>query len=147
MSLKQLNTLYRFEKDKEQKAANLLQQAEADYQQNIVRLQSVGDYRLEYLKRLSDRSATGIDSATYSHFHGFISKLDYATEQVKIALNQAKALVEKRKQQWFQQQQKVQAVELLREKQLLKQQQKAQKQEQNMFDEIATQQFVRRNLK
>ncbi|GLX83151.1 flagellar export protein FliJ [Thalassotalea eurytherma] len=147
MSIKQLNTLYKFEKDREQQAANQLQLAEADYQQNIVRLQSVSDYRLEYMKRLSERSEVGIDSATYSHFHAFVSKLDYASEQVKIALEQAKALVQQRKQQWLAQQQKVQAVELLREKLLIKQQQKAQKLEQKMFDEIATQQFVRRKLR
>jgi len=147
MSLKQLNTLYKFEKDKEHQAATALQHAEADYQQNIARLQSVSDYRLEYMKRLDERSKVGIDSATYTHFHAFVAKLDYASGQVEIALKQAKALVEQRKQQWFAQQQKVQAVELLREKFIAKQQLKAQKLEQKMFDEIATQRFIRRKLR
>ncbi|QOL27093.1 flagellar export protein FliJ [Thalassotalea sp. LPB0316] len=146
MSLKQLNTLYKFEKDKEHQAATALQQAEAEYQQNISRLQNVSDYRLEYMKRLSERSKIGIDSATYTHFHAFVQKLDYASEQVEIALKQAKALVEQRKQQWLAQQQKVQAVELLREKLIAKERCKADKLEQKMFDEIATQQFVRRKL-
>ena len=43
------------------------------------------------------------------------------------------------------QRQKVQAVELLKEKQLQKIALKAQREEQKMFDEIATQQFVRRS--
>ena len=34
MSLKQLNTLFRVENDREQQAAQELQQAEFDYQQN-----------------------------------------------------------------------------------------------------------------
>jgi flagellar FliJ protein len=142
--MKQLNTLYKYERDKEQKSAQQLQAAEHDYQQNILRLQNVSEYRLEYMKRLSERSKQGIDSATYSHFHAFIAKLDNAAEQVDIAIRQAKALVEQRKLQWFAQRRKVQAVEHLHEQQQVKLQIKADKQEQNMFDEIATQQFIRR---
>jgi len=144
MSMKQLNTLFKYENDKEKKAAQQLQKAEQDYQQNILRLNSVSDYRLEYMKRLSQRSMEGIDSATYSHFHAFIAKLDNASEQVEIAIKQAKALVEQSKKQWLAQRQKVKAVEHLRaqkQKVLVK---KENKQEQNMFDEIAAQQYIRR---
>ena len=147
MSMKQLDTLYRFEQDKETNAAQQLQIAEVDYQQNIQRLNSVSDYRLEYMKRLNQRALEGIDSITYSHFHTFLLKLDKAAEQVKIALTQAKALVEQRKKLWLQQRQKVQAVELLRDKKLKALSVIANKREQNMFDEIATQQFVRRKLR
>lgn len=142
--MKQLNTLYKFELDKEQKAAQALQSAELDYQQNQERLKSVSDYRLEYMRRLNQRSVEGIDSATYSHFHAFIAKLDNAAQQVKIAAHQAKALVETRKKQWLEQRQKIQAVELLRDKKLAVLKVSADKQEQKMFDEIATQQFIRR---
>ena len=71
MSMKQLNTLYKYEYDKEKKAAQKVQKAEQDYQQNITRLNSVSDFRLEYMKRLNQRSLTGIDSATFTHFHAF----------------------------------------------------------------------------
>jgi flagellar FliJ protein len=143
--MKQLNTLYKFELDKEQKASQALQLAELDYQQNKDRLKNVSDYRLEYMRRLNQRSLEGIDSATYSHFHAFIAKLDNASQQVKIAVHQAKALVETRKKQWLEQRRKIQAVELLRDKKLAMLQLAANKQEQKMFDEIATQQFVRRH--
>ena len=143
--MKQLNTLYKFELDKEQKASQALQAAELDYQQNQERLKNVSDYRLEYMRRLNQRSLEGIDSATYSHFHAFIAKLDNAAQQVKIAVHQAKALVETRKKQWLEQRRKIQAVELLRDKKLAILALSANKQEQKMFDEIATQQYVRRN--
>lgn len=143
-AMKQLDTLYKFELDKEQQAAQALQMAELDFQQNQQRLESVNEYRLEYMRRLSQRSAQGIDSSTYSHFHAFIKKLDNAAEQVKIALRQSKALSEQKKKQWLQQRQKIQAVELLREKKLAALKVIENKQEQKMFDEIATQQFVRR---
>lgn len=143
--MKQLNTLYKFELDKEQKASQALKAAELDYQQNQDRLKNVSDYRLEYMRRLNQRSLEGIDSATYSHFHAFIAKLDNASQQVKIAVHQAKALVETRKKQWLEQRRKIQAVELLRDKKIAILQLAANKQEQKMFDEIATQQFVRRH--
>ena len=146
MSMKQINTLFKYEKDNENKAATNLRQAELDYQQNIERINSVSDYRLEYMKRLNQRSAEGIDSHTYNHFHAFINKLDNASEQLKIALNQAKSMVTKRKNEWLLQRQKVQAVELLRGKKLKMQVVIENKQEQKMFDEIATQQFVRRKV-
>ncbi|WP_448552071.1 flagellar export protein FliJ [Thalassotalea montiporae] len=144
MSSKQLDILYRFEKEKETKAAQQLQAAELDYQQNLQRMQGVSDYRLEYMRRLSERSRAGIDSATFNHFHAFVKKLDQAAEQVSIAINQAKALMEQRKRQWLAQRQKVQAVEHLRELKLKELAKQEARKEQKMFDEIATQQFVRR---
>ena len=146
MSMNQLDTLLKFEKDKEAQAAQKLQAAELEYQQNISRLNGVGDYRLEYMKRLNQRSIEGIDSATYSHYHGFIAKLDHAAEQVRIAMVQAKALAEQCKNLWMKQRQKVKAVEHLRDKQLKKMAAIAQSNEQKMFDEMATQQYIRRRL-
>ncbi|WP_286233276.1 flagellar export protein FliJ [Thalassotalea sediminis] len=145
MSMKQLKTLHKFESDKEQKAIQQLQLAEKDYQDNVMRLQSVGEFRLEYMKRLDQRALSGVDSVTYRHFHAFVAKLDNAAEQVEIAIKQAKALMEQRKQQWMLQRQKVQAVEKLQEKQQLLLTKKANRAEQAMFDEIAAQQFLRRN--
>ena len=141
---KQLETLLKFEQRKEEQAANTLHNAENDYQQNLIRLQSVADYRLEYMSRLSQRSMLGVDSATYNHYHAFISKLDYASEQVKIAMHQAKALVEQSKQLWIKQRRKVQAVEMLTAKRNVALMKIENKKEQSMFDEIATQQFLRR---
>ena len=146
MAMKQLNTLLKFEKDKSDRCAEQLKLAENEYQQNITRLQGVSDYRLEYMKRLSQRAESGVDSATYSHYHAFIAKLDQASEQVEIAMRQAKALAEQSKELWLKQRQKVKAVELLRNKRLQKMSLSAQRAEQKMFDEIATQQYIRRNL-
>lgn len=144
MAMKQLDILLKFEQDNEQRCADQLKIAENEYQQNITRLQGVADYRLEYMKRLSQRAEQGLDSATYSHYHAFIAKLDTASEQVEIAVKQAKALVEQSKSLWLKQRQKVKAVELLRDKRLDKMAVAAERAEQKMFDEIATQQYIRR---
>jgi flagellar FliJ protein len=144
MAMKQLDTLLKFEQDNEQRCADQLKIAENEYQQNITRLQGVADYRLEYMKRLSQRAEQGLDSATYSHYHAFIAKLDTASEQVEIAAKQAKALVEQSRSLWLKQRQKLKAVESLRDKRLEKIAVAAQRSEQKMFDEIATQQYIRR---
>lgn len=145
MAMKQLDTLFKFEKEKVDRCAEQLKKAENEYQQNITRLQGVSDYRLEYMKRLSQRAEEGLDSATYSHYHAFIAKLDQASSQVEIAMNQAKALVEQSKSIWLQQRQKLKAVELLREQRMSKLRLAEQKVEQKMFDEIASQQYIRSN--
>jgi flagellar FliJ protein len=144
MAMKQLDTLLKFEQDNEQRCAEQLKIAENEYQQNITRLQGVADYRLEYMKRLSQRAEQGLDSATYSHYHAFIAKLDTASEQVEIAAKQAKALVEQSRSLWLKQRQKLKAVESLRDKRLEKIAVAAERSEQKMFDEIATQQYIRR---
>jgi len=147
MAMKQLDTILKYEKDNEQRCADQLKVAENEYRQNISRLQGVADYRLEYMKRLSDRAQQGLDSATYSHYHAFIAKLDTASAQVEIATKQAKALVEQSKSIWLKQRQKVKAVELLRDKRLKIIAVAAERSEQKMFDEIATQQYVRRPIR
>ena len=144
MATKQLDTLLKYEKDNEQRCADQLKIAENEYQQNISRLQGVAEYRLEYMKRLSQRAEQGLDSATYTHYHAFIAKLDTASKQVEVAMQQAKALVEQSKSIWLKQRQKVKAVESLRDKRLQKVAVAADKAEQKMFDEIATQQYIRR---
>ncbi|MBU2869950.1 flagellar export protein FliJ [Colwellia sp. E2M01] len=147
MAMKQLDTILKYEQDNEQRCADQLKLAEHEYQQNMSRLQGVADYRLEYMKRLSQRAEQGLDSATYSHYHAFIAKLDTASEQVEIAMKQAKALAEQSRTIWLKQRQKVQAVELLREKRLKVVAAAEEKLEQKMFDEIATQQYIRRPIR
>lgn len=144
MAMKQLDTILKYELDNEQRCADQLKVAENEYQQNITRLQGVADYRLEYMKRLSQRAEKGLDSATYSHYHAFIAKLDVASDQVRVAMEQAKSLAEQSKGLWLKQRQKVQAVELLRAQRLKKIALAEDRLEQKMFDEIATQRYVRR---
>lgn len=145
MAMKQLDTLLKFEREKSDRCAEQLKIAENEYQQNMIRLQGVSDYRLEYMKRLTQRAEEGLDSATYSHYHAFIAKLDQASGQVEVAMRQAKALAKQSKELWLKQRQKVKAVELLRNQRLKKINIAEQRIEQKMFDEIANQQFVRRN--
>ncbi|MBU2892926.1 flagellar export protein FliJ [Colwellia sp. D2M02] len=147
MAKTQLDTLLKYEQEKVDRCAEQLKIAENEYQQNITRLQGVADYRLEYMKRLSQRAEQGLDSATYSHYHAFIAKLDQASSQVEIAMHQAKALAEQSKSLWLKQRQKLKAVQSLQEQRMKKLNLAEQKREQKMFDEIATQQFIRRNIR
>lgn len=145
MAKSQLEVLYRFEQDKEKAAAEALQHAELDYQQNMERYNSVTQFRLEYMKRLDGLSMQGIDSATYNHYHKFIAKLDYANEQVEKAIRQAKSLAEQKKRAWFAQRKKLQAVEILQKKEKERALIKQNRMEQRMYDEISTQQYIRKH--
>ncbi len=142
--MQQLDILLQYERDKEQRCAEQLKLAEVEYQQNINRLAGVGEYRLEYMKRLSQRAQNGLESSTYTHFHAFIAKLDSASAQVEIAVAQAQSLVAQAKVIWLKQRQKVNAVELLRDARQKKLTISAEKVEQKMFDELATQQYSRK---
>lgn len=145
MSRSQLDVLYRFEQDKEKAAAEALQRAEVDYQQNMERYKSVSQFRLEYMKRLDSLTIQGIDSATYNHYHKFIAKLDYANKQVETAINQAKALTKQKKLAWFTQRKKLQAIEILQKKAKEREVIKQNRIEQRMYDEISSQQYIRKN--
>ncbi|MGB0936164.1 MAG: flagellar export protein FliJ [Colwellia sp.] len=141
---KQLETLLKFELDRESRAAQKLSEAEQQVNENTGRLSAVSAYRLEYMKQLSARSIEGIDSMTYNHYLAFVSKLDHAAEQVKIAMHQAKALSEHCKKLWLQQKRKVQMVEHLLAKRQQKIIKKSEQLEQKLFDEMASQQFQRK---
>lgn len=145
MSRSQLDVLYRFEQDKEKIAAEALQRAEVEYQQNMERYKSVSQFRLEYMKRLDSLSLQGIDSATYNHYHKFIAKLDYANEQVETAIKQAKASAKQKKLAWFAQRKKLQAVEILQKKEKEREVVKQNRIEQRMYDEISSQQYIRKS--
>ncbi len=146
MSKSQLDVLYRFEQDKEKLAAEALQQAELEYKQNMERYKSVSQFRLEYMKRLDGLSKSGIDSATYNHYHKFIAKLDYANKQVETAINQARASAKQKKTAWFDQRKKLQAVEILQKKAKEREVIKQNRIEQRMYDEISSQQYIRKQL-
>lgn len=141
---KQLETLLKFEQDRERRATKKLSEAEQQVKENMGRLSAVSSYRLEYMKQLSARSLKGIDTMTYNHYLAFVSKLDNAAEQVKIAMHQAQALSEHSKKNWLEQKRKVQMIEHLLDKRHQKISRKSQQQEQKLFDEMASQQFQRR---
>lgn len=147
MARDSLALLLKFEHDKETQAANVLHYAQQHYQQNVQRLQGISDYRLEYMKQLSQKGETGVGSNTFRHYHNFLAKLDQVAKQQMQAIESSRKVVEQRKNQWLAQRQKVQSIEMLIDKNRQKMQLKIDREEQKMYDEIASQKYIRQQAR
>ena len=117
---KQLERVAEFEREKEQQAAQLFQQAQLNVNQQKQKLTSLEQYRFDYIRNIQQTGQGGVTAQHYQQHLSFVGKLDKACEQ-----------------------QKVKAVTLLLEKQQRAKQQKEAKAEQAMMDEFATQRFFR----
>ncbi len=139
----QLQRLLEFEKEKEQNTLLVFQQAQQHVNQQRQKLQSLEQYRVEYLKGIGQSGKDGVKALHYQQHLSFVGKLDKACEQQMQVIAQANLAADQRKSLWLQQQQRVKAVEMLLDKKAQAAQLKANKQEQALFDEFATQKFFR----
>lgn len=146
MARNQLEMVARWEQEKEDKAAQMFQQAQAFVVQNQQKLDGLLQYRLDYFKKIQARGMEGLEALSFSHHQTFIGKLDKACEQQRALIVNAKQAAQQRKDQWLVQQRKRKAVDLLLEKRRLEQQSKMDKQEQAMMDEVALQKFIRAKI-
>jgi len=144
MALKQLQLLVQVQKEKEEKLLANFIQAQQFLQTSNERYQGLADYRTDYIRQTQQRGAQGIQSRQFNQYLNFITKLDLALEQQNAQIQQAQRVVDMRRTAWLAMQKKRKAIELLIAKDLAAGQQRQNKQEQNMLDEIATQQFFRR---
>jgi flagellar FliJ protein len=144
MALKQLQLLVQVQKEKEEKLLANFTQAQQFLQTSNERYQGLADYRTDYIRQTQQRGAQGIQSRQFNQYLNFITKLDLALEQQNAQIQQAQRVVDMRRTAWLAMQKKRKAIELLIAKDLAAGQQRQNKQEQNMLDEIATQQFFRR---
>lgn len=140
---KQLERVAEFEREKEQQAAQLFQQAQLNVNQQKQKLTSLEQYRFDYIRNIQQTGQGGVTAQHYQQHLSFVGKLDKACEQQMNVIAQANLAADQRKQVWLKQQQKVKAVTLLLEKQHLAKQKKEAKAEQAMMDEFATQRFFR----
>jgi flagellar FliJ protein len=132
------------QKEKEEKLLANFIQAQQFLQTSNERYQGLADYRTDYIRQTQQRGAQGIQSRQFNQYLNFITKLDLALEQQNAQIQQAQRVVDMRRTAWLAMQKKRKAIELLIAKDLAAGQQRQNKQEQNMLDEIATQQFFRR---
>ncbi|MCH8537509.1 MAG: flagellar export protein FliJ [Alkalimonas sp.] len=144
MANKQLELLVRVQKDREEKLEAQFVQAMQFSRQAEQKYQGLADYRTDYIVQSQQQGAVGLESRQYSQFIRFIAKLDQALEQQATEIQQAQSVVEQRREQWLAMQKKRKAIEYLLEQEQRQQARKADKAEQVLLDEVATQQFVRR---
>lgn len=143
-NLKQLLLVASVEKKREQNCAMQYQQANAHLQANQQKLSGLERYRLDYLHGIRAKASQGIGAKSMNQHHQFIAQLDKACEQQILIINQSILVVDQRKRQWLVQQQKHKAILHLIEAKHKKEQARANKQEQNLFDEMAQQRAFRK---
>jgi flagellar protein FliJ len=143
MSRSQLALVAKWESEKEEKAAQLFQQAQAYVQDNEQKLVGLQQYRLDYFKKIQQLGGDGLKAVSLTHHQAFISKLDKACEQQQQLINNARQAANQRRMQWLVQQRKRKAVDMLIDKQQSALQKKLDREEQNLMDEVALQRFVR----
>ena len=143
MADRQLQMVADWERGKEDKLANVFQQAQQNVQMNKQKLQSLEQYRVDYLRQSQVKAKLGVGAVSFGQYQSFISKLDKACEQQSQVLSNAMLVAEQRKSQWLIQQRKRKAVEMLLDKKKKLRLRHEERLEQQMLDEISLQKFVR----
>jgi flagellar FliJ protein len=132
------------ERKREQNCAALYQQANAHLQANQQKLSGLERYKLDYLHGIRVKASKGIGAKSMNQHHQFIAQLDKACEQQIQVINQSVLVTDQRKRQWLAQQQKHKAIVHLIAMKKREAVKLANKQEQKLFDEIATQRASRK---
>lgn len=144
MQDKSLHLVLEMEQRREEQFALRMQQARQQCEYQRKRLQGLENYRTEYLNGALCKGQDGLQSMRFGHYHAFIGKLDEGIGQQRVKLQRLEAVVEERKQQWLEKQQRRKAIEQLIEKKRIEAAQKQARIEQKNADEYAMQGFMRR---
>ncbi|SEA49535.1 flagellar export protein FliJ [Alkalimonas amylolytica] len=144
MANKQLELLVKVQLEREEKLQANFVQALQFTRQAEQKYQGLADYRTDYIQQSQQQGSLGLQSRQYNQFVSFIAKLDLALQQQAQQIQQAHAVMEQRRQQWLAMQKKRKALEYLLEQQKQQAMKKAARTEQLLQDEVAMQQFVRR---
>ncbi|MCC5825476.1 flagellar export protein FliJ [Alkalimonas sp.] len=144
MANKQLELLVKVQLEREEKLQANFVQALQFTRQAEQKYQGLADYRTDYIQQSQQQGSLGLQSRQYNQFVSFIAKLDLALQQQAQQIQQAQAVMEQRRQQWLAMQKKRKALEYLLEQQKQQAMKKAARTEQLLQDEVAMQQFVRR---
>ncbi|WP_371192697.1 flagellar export protein FliJ [Glaciecola sp. SC05] len=142
-TVKQLALVANLEKEKEHKLVRQYQQAKQSVFENQQKLASLEKYRIDYMHLIKQKASEGLAAKALIQHQSFVGKLDKACEQQINVINQTTLVAEQRKQQWLAQKTKAQAIHTLMQKLKLKQTQLEAKQEQKLFDELASQSLLK----
>ncbi|MBU2977967.1 flagellar export protein FliJ [Alteromonas sp. C1M14] len=144
--MKQLELVAKFERDKEQTAAQQFRLAQQQVAQQRQKLSSLQQYRLDYLKQIQANGKGGVGAKVYHQHLNFVGKLEKACQQQMNVISQTTLAADQRKRAWLEQQKRRKAVEMLIEKKAEEAQKRAQREEQHMMDEFAAQKYFRQRF-
>lgn len=144
--MKQLELVAKFEREKEQNAAQQFRLAQQQVAQQRQKLSSLQQYRLDYLKQIQANGKGGVGAKVYHQHLNFVGKLEKACQQQMNVISQTSLAAEQRKRAWLEQQKRRKAVEMLIQKKVDEAQKRTQHQEQQMMDEYAAQKYFRQRF-
>ena len=127
--------------NKERQASAELTAAQLQLQQLIQQQQMLSQYQRNYSEDFQKRGREGLSANQFSHFQGFINKLEVAQEQQVDGLSNGRAQVELTRTAWMAVRARKQAIETLLEREAERQQKESDKQEQKMLDELTLHRF------
>jgi flagellar FliJ protein len=142
-NLKQLQMVFDVETNKEHKLAQNFQYAAKHLQDNQQKLSGLEQYRIEYLKLIQQQGQLGVKAKKLHQHQSFVAKLDRACEQQIQFVSQSALVADQRKRQWLEQQKRRKAIEMLIARKTKEAVAAEARQEQQLFDELAIQNYVR----
>ncbi|MCM2678968.1 flagellar export protein FliJ [Echinimonas agarilytica] len=142
--IKQLQMIVSIRQEAENKAARMMQESKQALDMQQQQVQTLRDYRNDYLKKMISESAEGLTAQSYGHYHGFVTKLDDALGRAEQSVAVAQQVWQQRQQVWIDARADTKAIEMLIEREEMIIAQQTQRREQKQMDEFASMQFARR---
>ncbi len=96
-----LEPVVKVAENREQQAARSLGDSQSALKQAQQRLDELKNYREEYIQRFHANGAVGMSAVQMGDYRLFLSNLSRAIEQQTGLVQQAAAVVEQQRQQWF----------------------------------------------
>ena len=127
--------------NKERQASSELSAAQLQLQQLVQQQQMLSQYQRNYSEDFQKRGRAGLTANQFSHFQGFINKLEVAQEQQVDGLHSARQQLEQSRTSWMAVRARKQAIETLLEREAKRQQKESDKKEQKMLDELTLHRF------
>lgn len=139
-----LEMLTEIQEGKVDEALNLVAICQQTLNQAIEQRDMLYQYRIDYEKQFREEAKKGIKPTHLHNYHAFLSKLDHAIEQQEQIVVQLEAQLEKRKEEWVEEKNKLKAYETLLERKEKEKQAKENRQEQKMSDEHGAKKYRER---
>lgn len=135
--------LLKLEKAKERDEARKFAEQKRILNERRLKLSELEGYLGEYEGRFADLSRSGVEVAQLRASYAFIGQLSDAISQQRQAVLEGERCVEEYRQYWLEAKQRVDILQMTRDKMLVEELDKDGRIEQSLADEVARQKFNR----
>ena len=140
-----LQPLVKVAESNEQKAAKVMAEAVALLNQHRNRLESLRQYRDDYVRRFAEAGAAGMPASQLIDYRAFISRLDNAIRDQEKIIDQHVQVVEDKKRVWLLTRSRTQSIDKAVDRFRRQEQRASDKREQRELDDGATRNSDKKN--